>query len=347
MSLKFKTIGLVSILLFILSWFYLVPNRLTMTDNLRLTETLRMDKWEMVSDMSGIFDYPAYTDVFFFDVNNGVTLLSGVGGERTKDGGKTWENISDFDNIGTSSLIFINSEIWVVGANIANKKDRPVILKSNDKGEHWKRQNFDLKSLKQVNKEFSYFDDICFDKNGKSWIVGDGGILEAKFENNKFKISRIFETKEKLYHLLCEDSGKIWAYGDNGVIAYYNQLQWNYQKMGEDKVFTKMLIATDSMWLVGSSRKTSQRFLLKSKDNGLTWEDKTPTSADGVTDIYLEKNVGWVIGFNGNIFKTLDGGETWEKEQSPTEKGLLSIFFLNSENGWIVGDSGIVLRYKN
>ena len=347
MSLRFKTIVFLGVLLLIFSLLYLAPNR--------LTNSLQVYSWKKISERLDVYDAPTYGSIFFFDENNGVALTI-ASMESTKDGGKTWKTSSDFNNKAISSLVFTNPDIWVVGEELTSeneKRNKPIILKTNDKGIHWENQVFDASSLKQVNEKFSNFKSMCFDKNGKSWLVGDGGIIEAKFHENRVSVLNIFETKEKLYRVFCEDSGRIWAVGGNGVITYYDKNQWNYQKLGDDKSFTKIMVNSDYIWLTGSSISISNEsrkvvvkgILLRSKDKGLTWEDKTPALADGLVDIYFENNTGWVVGLKGGIYSTVDGGDSWIKQISPTQNNLVSIFFCNSENGWISGDKGTILKF--
>jgi photosystem II stability/assembly factor-like uncharacterized protein len=260
----------------------------------------------------------------------------------------------DFKNKGLHKLLITNSDTgWVVGEEWTNKKkNKPAILRTVDRGRHWRNVAVDSNSLKQIIGSFSVFDDICVATNGHTWIVGDGGIIEARLTESSLTVLNIFKGTEKLYNLFCRKSGDIWATGENGVVAHYNQKRWQYQRLGDNYLFTKIVAKDDYLWLIGrsiivdSSKGTSGKgILLRSTDNGITWKDKTPEDADGLVDIYFDSNVGWSVGLNGTIYSTSDGGESWIKEPSPTTRNLVSIFFLNAQSGWIAGDSKIVLTY--
>jgi photosystem II stability/assembly factor-like uncharacterized protein len=75
-------------------------------------------------------------------------------------------------------------------------------------------------------------------------------------------------------------------------------------------------------------------------DGGVTWNDMnfpyTTTSVmNGV--VFVNPDTGWVFGKNGKIYKTTDGGVTWINQSSGVSRMLNRGFFLNENEGWIVG----------
>jgi photosystem II stability/assembly factor-like uncharacterized protein len=344
MSFTFKSINLIIILILIGALLYTAPNL--------LTNNTAILNWEKIGE-TDVADFPAYRPIFFFDKKNGVGLI-GTAINATEDGGRTWRSSFYFKNKWLSALVFTSPETgWAVGQEWTNeKRTRPVVLRTNDQAIHWEEISFEAKSLKRVNENFSSFDDICFEKNGKAWLVGEGKIIEAEFHEKNLTVLNLFETNEKLYHIFCGDSGRIWAVGMNGAVAYYDQNQWHYQKLGDEKLFSKIIANGDYLWLMGGflpkrGESFGKAILLRSKDRGLTWEDKTPPSSGGLTDLHFEDNKGWIVGVQGVIYSTINSGETWTKEQSPTQNRLFNIFFLDSKNGWISGDKGTILKYEN
>lgn len=51
-----------------------------------------------------------------------------------------------------------------------------------------------------------------------------------------------------------------------------------------------------------------------------------------------------VVGSEGTILKSSDGGDSWEQKDSGTDGGLFQVEFATSEIGYIAGGSGIVLK---
>lgn len=53
-------------------------------------------------------------------------------------------------------------------------------------------------------------------------------------------------------------------------------------------------------------------------------------------DIYfVNPNLGFVVGYNGDIYKTTDSGQTWIKKNSETTLHLFSVFFLDENLGFV------------
>lgn len=63
-----------------------------------------------------------------------------------------------------------------------------------------------------------------------------------------------------------------------------------------------------------------------------------PTSSALKSMKFIDKNIGWVSGYNGTIIKTTDGGENWTKQIISTENQIHYIDFIDQNFGWVVGD---------
>ena len=65
--------------------------------------------------------------------------------------------------------------------------------------------------------------------------------------------------------------------------------------------------------------------------------------------VFINENEGWVVGDEGLILHTTNGGDDWLEVNSGTAKDLVKIFFYDSNNGWIGTGSyspgGSILKY--
>ena len=65
-------------------------------------------------------------------------------------------------------------------------------------------------------------------------------------------------------------------------------------------------------------------------------------------DLYAASAVGpshmWAAGYFGAVYRTRDGGESWEKLDSGTQKSIYDISFADERNGWAVGRRGFVIH---
>ena len=61
------------------------------------------------------------------------------------------------------------------------------------------------------------------------------------------------------------------------------------------------------------------------------------------TDLHFENaKLGWIVGLEGLIIHTDDGGETWKKQEVDTTGDFKAVHFANSRYGWAVGDDGLI-----
>jgi photosystem II stability/assembly factor-like uncharacterized protein len=78
-----------------------------------------------------------------------------------------------------------------------------------------------------------------------------------------------------------------------------------------------------------------------------TWTQQNSTVAHTLNDVFFTDNLhGWVVGINGTILKTTDGGATWMLQNSGTAEPLLTVFFANSNLGWAAGGASNALLLK-
>jgi photosystem II stability/assembly factor-like uncharacterized protein len=56
----------------------------------------------------------------------------------------------------------------------------------------------------------------------------------------------------------------------------------------------------------------------------------------------------WVAGGSGNLLCSFDGGQTWKKDRQIEDvpSNLYKIVFVTPEEGFIIGNKGVLLRYE-
>jgi photosystem II stability/assembly factor-like uncharacterized protein len=78
------------------------------------------------------------------------------------------------------------------------------------------------------------------------------------------------------------------------------------------------------------------------------WFPQTSGTSAHLNSVYFtDANKGYVVGLNGTILKTIDGGTTWTTQASGTTNALNSVFFTDSNTGFAVGDGGTILKTTN
>jgi photosystem II stability/assembly factor-like uncharacterized protein len=112
-------------------------------------------------------------------------------------------------------------------------------------------------------------------------------------------------------------------------------------------------LAVKSLLLAGSAKEGmmtvvgERGHILASKDNGSTWSQVLAPTRALLNNVYFhDQSLGWAIGHEETVLRTVDGGKNWEivnhnpeKEDTP----LFDIWFKDAKNGFIVGAYGTFL----
>jgi photosystem II stability/assembly factor-like uncharacterized protein len=82
-----------------------------------------------------------------------------------------------------------------------------------------------------------------------------------------------------------------------------------------------------------------------SQNNDGSWSIYSSGTTNWLSDQYFISNQkGWVVGANGHILHTNDGGQSWEKQDSGFYIPLKKVFFFNAYIGWAVGNGGTIIK---
>jgi len=84
--------------------------------------------------------------------------------------------------------------------------------------------------------------------------------------------------------------------------------------------------------------------ILHTIDGGDSWEVQYPTDKDLRSVDFVDEMTGWAVGKSGTILHTVDGGTSWSEQNSETSKTLYSVIFIDENSGWVAGKSGTILQ---
>jgi len=74
------------------------------------------------------------------------------------------------------------------------------------------------------------------------------------------------------------------------------------------------------------------------------WSNPTPFGYS-LSDVHFpDQNTGYIVGQQGTILKTTDGGITWEFLPSGTLRRLEMVWFTDAETGYVTSDSGFIMK---
>ena len=94
--------------------------------------------------------------------------------------------------------------------------------------------------------------------------------------------------------------------------------------------------------------------LLTSSDQGKTWTQRTIKEREG-SDLFQDRDlyairfapggkVGWIVGEDGIVMKSDDGGATWTRQDSGSKKNLFNVFAADDQQVVAIGADGTILR---
>ena len=71
------------------------------------------------------------------------------------------------------------------------------------------------------------------------------------------------------------------------------------------------------------------------------WFAQTSDTTEPFYSVHLvDTKNGWMVGDNGTIRKTTDGGANWAPQTSGTSEGLRGVYAADAMTSWAVGESG-------
>jgi len=157
-----------------------------------------------------------------------------------------------------------------------------------------------------------------------------------------------FKDNNTLYGVDFIGDSTGWVVGEKGLIVYTKNAAKNWTK--QTSTTTKTLRAVSikkteetvfDVWVVGDSGT-----ILKSSNNGTSWTPVISGTTSNLTSISLggDRSI-YIAGHNGTILKSSDNGISFSLQQTPDiSENLNSISFMNSDEGFAVGDYGVILQ---
>jgi photosystem II stability/assembly factor-like uncharacterized protein len=129
----------------------------------------------------------------------------------------------------------------------------------------------------------------------------------------------------------CGDGGKIYSITTTGVSSMTSGVVSNL----------KTIIFPGSQgWLCGED-------VIEHYNGGWLFDQSYPTESYEAICM-VNNSIGWTVGDNGVIIKTIDGiNWNYQTNADTSNRTLNDVFFLNASEGWAVGYSGVILHTTN
>jgi photosystem II stability/assembly factor-like uncharacterized protein len=266
-------------------------------------------KWELIHTEG--FPHAAALDPIVFDKNeDGWALGGGAELDKLQNNGKTW--IPVLTNLNGEralySFVFRTAEVgFVVGTQKQSDGHTVLILQTSDGGETWHERTANVKPESDRYKAPT-LQSITFCGDKSGWAVGEHLII----------------------HTI--DAGQTWQTQQSNLD-------------GDDRLFTVACASPERAWAVGTGG-----LMLRTSDAGVTWTRHEMGTKDTLMRVRFFGDSGWIVGGaygRSIVFRTTDGGETWQPQQLPVTKAFLFDIFFSGTHGWIAGEAGTLLHSAN
>ena len=174
----------------------------------------------------------------------------------------------------------------------------------------------------------------------------------------------------------------VWIIGFPGILLHSADRgeSWEEQKGGgREALFAIEFVGESKGWIVGRMGT-----ILHTTDGGVNWNPQVSAGKDHLFDVdFVDAQHGWAVGNFGTLVRTVDGGKTWtrvkialagededegdgdedeemedggeeageepgiEEDEEPFDRLLNGVFFVDEKQGWIAGESGVLLHTKD
>lgn len=273
----------------------------------------------------------------FIDRLNGWAVGENGAIVKTQDGGITWTKQASGTLEDLNGIDFANQRSGkIVGNN-------GVYLNTDDGGQSWTSSthtpsnNFEALDYRSRHAwGIAVGDDVFLDLSGFNQETTQGWVLQANEPEKLRDIKSVSETES-------------WAVGDDGKVMHTTNAgsTWidNASFSNSDTLHTIEIIG-DNIWIGGNNNT-----LYKSEDHGITWVSQLSGStgkninkiqfSDDLNGFYMMFDINQNLPSSKiNIYKTTNGGQTWNKMSKPASY-ISDIFFIDENTGWASGHNEI------
>ena len=231
------------------------------------------------------------TQVNFTTPNNGwITSIGQV--HYTASGGATWRlqhqtRSQSKKPHGILDIYFVSTtEGWAVGG-------KGTVLWTENGGGRWE-------SLRDLSDKHLW--GVHFVDPEHGWIVGEEGEVLHTQDGGKRWVRQKSSAEQPLLAVHFASLTYGWIVGTNGLILHTTDggRTWLRQKSPINQNLRDVAFHDEKRgWAVGE-----KGLILHTTDGGNTWNRYPSPAQYNLQNIYLNKNVGWIVGANGTVLRS-------------------------------------------
>jgi photosystem II stability/assembly factor-like uncharacterized protein len=187
---------------------------------------------------------------------------------------------------------------------------------------------------------------LSFISQDRGWMIADRHDLYGTMDGGKTwrKTDLKLSPDQPYLETLCfTDPEHGWIGGWRGAIYYTNDggVSWKRQDSSTKLDILRMTFVNHLQGWARAWKYGEGSALLATSDGGETWKTVLPDS-ELLNFTFVDNFEGWSIDKNLRIVHTVDGGLTWSVQRPADETNLQLIFFLNNQEGWVMGSEALL-----
>ena len=274
-------------------------------------------------------------DVHFVNSQKGWVVGQDETVLYTENGGSTWSRLTPEGPEHYFAVSFINeNEGYLAGAAGYNG----VVKYTDDGGDTW---DIEIIPANRMNS-------IVFAGENSGWAVGDNGAIFHKAHADSAWVIQNCGSTNDLTSVSAINPHQVWIAGKGGIIYHSNDdgdTWFPEDSKVTDDLSSIFILNGESGWAVGDAGTA-----LYTYNGGGTWLTMHKTGPAGflrgISFNYPE--LGVVVGNDGLIYSTLDGGNNWQEDTSGVSVNLWDVevfkHYISSDRIIAVGYGGTILR---
>jgi photosystem II stability/assembly factor-like uncharacterized protein len=318
--------------------------------NLSPAHAAPSDSVVWIQQQSGV--HTALWSVMFTDTLHGWATGDAGALVRTSDGGAHWQKAAAFTSRSIYSVYFINPAVgWLT-------TDTAQIYQSIDSGASW--------SLKFFAPRSSFGSCIFLDDstglasgsamNGAN-MYNEGTIYKTVNSATAWTLSQSYMiTVWNVGSFSFPDRSHGWATGaeyllktSNGALSWQTPMAFSAitdSQFVKTSGYINTVYFEDTLNGFGIGRNGH---IVRTRDGGTSWKLVARISEWPEAIAFADPGHGVIVGEGGAVLTSADSGTTWNLRYPRRQSGLIipwfrNVVFLTMNNGWLVGDSGIIMK---
>ncbi|MFZ1517145.1 MAG: YCF48-related protein [Ignavibacteriaceae bacterium] len=280
-------------------------------------------------------DTRGFNDLHF--INESVGYIAGFEGVyRTTNMGQTWEPKGGSG--WATAIYFIDPQTGFLGNTIGS------LLKTTDSGGSWQEIN---------SMHWTFHKDIKFLDSQIGWLVSRGlyedyGIIRKTTDGGFTWAIQDSQVNTSYNAIEIIDSLNVMVVGDGGRISFTSDggANWYYDGTNDNGDYFDIVLQGNRKWITGGKEGFPR--LITSSESGYHWAMRSSElTENSIRDICFSDSLkGWLAGYGGTLFYTVDGGENWNP------KSIFSIDFSSistptNQDIYVSGNNGEFIKSNN